>query len=165
MNNSKRSAIIFFSTLLFIFFSSFKMSHAYESEINRKQWIPENFDPKNITLLIQRHPWNNKYNEGMKKWLEKEYPWKFEIATRSELQDEPKYNDKKTYPFVMMWNDHGSSPMGSGLTYHDLDGHFVDRSIDKEYPESGYGLNRGQTAYKKIFSVLVKKFKDGKDDD
>ena len=151
--------------MLLISFTSFKTFHQFEDFSNRKEWIPEDFNPRNVTLLIAKHPSNEKYNRGMTKFIEEEYPWKFEVVSTEDLKDNTKFPDKKTYQFAILWTDAASPQTRNNYTYHDLEGHFLDRSIDKEYPKSGYGLNRGLTAYKKILTVLVKKFKDGKDVD
>ena len=165
MNKIRKVSIVFYSLLFLFAFTSFEVNHSFGNGSGKKDWIPEDFNPKNVTLLIEKHTWNERYNNGMKEFLEKEYPWKYEVVTLDDLQDNTKYKDKKMYQFALLWSDMASRQMGDHvITYHDLEGHFLDRSTDKEYPKSGYGLNRGQTSYKKIFSVLVKKFKDGKDD-
>ena len=164
MSSLRNLKIVLYSLSLLFFFTSFKAFHASEN-LGKKDWIPEDFNPKNVTLLIEKHPINDRWNKGMVKWLEEEYPWKFEIASIEDISDNSKYQDKKTYQFAMLWSDRASRQIGSHITYHDLEGHFLDRSIDKEYPKSGYAMNRGMSAYKKIFSVLIKKIKEGKDDD
>jgi|GEM_PF-4032410 len=172
MNRFIKIKAAFYSLLILLFFASFKPVNV-SGGFGKKDWIPEDFNPRNVVLLIEEHPLNERWNNGMVKWLEKEYPWKFEIASLTEIQDNSKYQDKKVYQFAMLWSDiasrlltnRGASSDGYHFTYHDLEGHFLDRSIDKEYPKSGYAMNRGMSAYKKIFSVLIKKYKDGKDDD
>ena len=154
------------SLLILVFFTSFKSANSFEN-YSGKDWIPEDFNPRNGTLLIQIHPYSEKYNEGMIKFLKEEYPWKFEVVAVGDALGD-KYEDKKTYPFMIQWTDIITNVQHNNLTndlanhsYQDMEGHFLDLATYKRYPDSGYGINRGQTTYKKIISVLVKKFKDG----
>jgi hypothetical protein len=137
--------------------------------IGKKDWIPEDFNPRNGILLIREHPYNKSYNEGLLKFLKAEYPWKYEVVKGSELRENPKYDDKNTYHFSLKWetvsaNVTETKGVGNDFTYSykDLEGYFVDRITNKEYPHSGYGVNRGQSAYKKIIAVIVKEFEKEK---
>jgi len=40
---------------------------------------------------IQKHPWNEKYNDKMTEFLAKEYPRKYEIATVEDIKRNAKY--------------------------------------------------------------------------
>jgi len=162
---NKKGLLIILVLFAFTVLTSFKMFIPHEN-LNHRNWIPEDFDPQKCTLLIEKHPLNEKYNNGMIEYLQKEYPWKFEVATYEDIKNNSKYQDKKIYQFVVLWEDinvkNPYTTERSIITYHDLEGHFWDRSTDKQYSESGYSLNRGMTAYKKIISELVDNFKDKK---
>jgi len=127
-------------------------------------WLPEDFNPKNVILLVQYHPYGEKQNDRLSEFLEKEYHWRYEIINIDQLGKNKKYDDKKLYQFVLLWKDikalENTTDLHHAFTYHDIDGHFLDRNTDKEYPQSKLGLGFGQIGYRKVIKAIDKKFKD-----
>jgi hypothetical protein len=119
-------------------------SHKNATFKDADNWIPKDFNPNNTVLLIQTHPVNEKQNERMIEWLEKNYPYRYEIADKSAIQNTTgKYSDTKTYPFAVLWNlksaqrSHvGANGQPSFSTEWDLYGNFIDRSTNKVYPST-----------------------------
>src|SRR4051812_11928484 len=122
--------------LMFFFIVAVASSHKDATFKDADNWIPSDFNPNKNVLLIQKHPVNNKQNERMIEWLEKNYPYRYELVDVPDLKCKSgKYADSKTYPFAVEWNLHASQathfgPNGqsSSSTQYDLCGNFIDRS-------------------------------------
>jgi len=133
------------------------------NHIKKDNWLPEGFNPKDGILLIQEHPFGARQNERMVAFLDKEYHWRYEIISINQMQQNKKYQDKKLYQFAMLWTDMRSRENTTeirGLIYNDIDGHFLDRNTDTEYPQSKLGKGFGQIGYRKVINAINKKFKD-----
>ena len=151
--------LLFFCCPLFLLTTSFTPPCLTHKE---NKWLPDDFNPKDVILLIQEHPFGGKQNDRMIAFLEKEYQWRYEIVSLDQMNKNKKYEDKKLYKFAMLWSDNLSPEITTsshGFTYHDIDGHFFDRSTDTGYPQSKLGKGFGQIGYRKVIKAINKKFK------
>ena len=115
----KTLSIFFASITSFLILSSFTLS------VKEDLAIPEEFDGQNTTFLVeifnndcfkyyqytgkdsvkfaQLIPRINEYDQKqMKELLEKKYPYRYELASKDAIKDDPKYADKDQYRFVLM---------------------------------------------------------------
>src|SRR5436309_9506300 len=87
-------------TLTFFFIIAIASSHKNGTFTDAPNWTPKDFNPNNTVLLIQRHPINDKQNERMIGYLEKNYPYRYEVVDKSVIQNKTgKYSDTKMYQF------------------------------------------------------------------
>jgi hypothetical protein len=130
--------------------------------LKNDNWIPPDFNPKNVVLLIQEHPFGEKQNNRMIEFLEKEYHWRYEIVSIKQMRENKKYEDKKLYQFILLWTDEASpeiTTQSRGFTYQDIDGNFLDRAAQITYPQSKLGKGFGQIGYRKVIKAINRKFK------
>jgi len=135
---------VLFCFTLFALGTSFLPS--IEGTNKENKWLPEDFNPKDIILLIQDHPFGGRQTERLEEYLEKEYHWRYEIVSLDQFRNNKKYDDKKLYKFAMLWTNVQSPEITTGshgFTYNDIDGHFIDRSSGVEYPRSTLGKGYG----------------------
>ena len=74
-------------SLTFFFIIAVASSHKDASFKDAQQWIPPDFNPSNTTLLIEEHPMSKKGNEKMIEWLDKNYPYHYEIVRQGVLEN------------------------------------------------------------------------------
>src|SRR4030095_13154236 len=112
--------------------------------------FPDDFKDPNCILLIQKrtsginHRGINKY---IRKSFKKHYGGKFEMASAEEIQNNPKYEDKKIYRFILTdqtWI--GGNKVVTNMTSHSdirynytysMDFHLYARLMEKVYPQFG----------------------------
>ena len=130
-------------------------------------WIPADFNPNNTILLIETHPRNTNQNTKMIDWLEKNYPYQYEVVDRSVIQNKTgKYSDTKIYQFGVLWEfkmtqvtKTDNKGKMSFSTNYDLFGNFIDRSTNKTYPTTNKRNVYGQDGYMPFFHSILNKFK------
>jgi hypothetical protein len=154
-------------SLTFFFIIAVASSHKNAAFKDVDNWIPQDFNPTNNVLLIETHPVNNKQNERMIEWLEKNYPYRYEVVNKGVIENKisEKYSDTKTYPFGVEWEllGHRVTTQLNGQTHFetewDLYGNFIDRSSNKVYKSTRKNNVYGQTAYIQFFNSVLGKFK------
>src|SRR6478736_8899411 len=91
-----------FFVSVFILVTSCSMSHKTYSDWDK--WIPKDFDPQTTTLLVMEHPYNKKQNRHMVEYLQKYYPYPYEVVTEAQLLSTTgKYADYSKYRFGIRW--------------------------------------------------------------
>lgn len=141
--------------------SGSKMNTFSDAEL----WIPPAYKPDNGVLLIQTHPHKKEvFNKTMVKWLQKNYPYPYEVADLKEIENkEGKYADTKKYQYGILWRyskPYLYSPGGNSASVYvsDLYGHFVDRSTGNAFPETKK-YKYISSGYEPFFNSIVKRFK------
>jgi hypothetical protein len=77
-----------------------------------EQSIPSQFKCSECILLIVERDKGNAINNYIKKSFGKNYSGKFEMATRQEIESNPKYQDSKIYRFILSdktWTSGGTT--------------------------------------------------------
>lgn len=129
-------------------------------------FLPPAFKPDNGVLLIQFHPdKKEKMNTEMINWLEKNYPYPYELADSSLIKSkEGKYADTKKYRYGILWRyttpyaTYGTATRAS-VYRSDLYGHFIDRSTGTIFPETKKINNYSGIGYQPFINSIVKRFK------
>ena len=117
-----------------------------------KDWIPNDFNPKNDILLIEEFP-DNTINEKMVNYVRKNYRGNYEIVSKDMIMDVTNnYSNTEMYKYAFLW----VSTEGS----HKPTGHFFERAIGKHYPTTTK-KNRYQTknAYMSYIETIDLRYK------
>jgi len=148
---------------------------------NLNGWKPQEFDPKNGILLIEKvKSRKNKEQKKIEAYLEKNYPYKYEFfdngTTIEKIEMIQKYNDKHSYRFVLrstfevkIFEDHTSQSSRrsteklTGQVYlsqpshiDSYDFYFTDRINNKKYSKSGISSSDAILTFKKIIENILK---------
>jgi hypothetical protein len=154
-------------SLAFFFIIAVASSHKNASFKDAQQWIPQDFNPNNTTLLIEKNPMSKRVNEKMIEWLQKNYPYRFEIVDDGVIENKisSNYSDGKAYPFGVIW-EIKSVPVTTTMngqthfeTEYDLYGRFVDRSVKKVYPTTSRSSYLRGEGYIPFFNSVVQQYK------
>lgn len=130
---------------------------------NSAKWIPENFNPATITLLVQQiepdEKKPEKRNAEMEKYLAEKYTYQYAFASMDDIvYTKGKFADLKKYPFGLMikhfYESHGS--YGSISVY---DFFFLDRTTGTEYPLTEKTSSNPVDLFKPIINTILEKFK------
>lgn len=158
-----------FTLMSFAFFLALGIASSPSAKTysDADRWIPPSFAPGKSVLLIQTHPVSGKQNDRMIEYLQKNYPYSFEVVDTKDIESKTgKYADTKKYPFVVLWNlkqstirEIKSNGMISERPAFDLYGHFVERSNGNVYAETKNSNVYGQVGYKPFFNSIVKRYK------
>jgi hypothetical protein len=132
------------------------------------KWLPQDFDPKNGILLIEKAPSYVPGQKKIEKYMEENYPYKYEFVTiglvgdskESTIFDAEKYADKNVYRFIMV----NSSTVIKGIPRSDghqtqgstFDYSFIDRLNNKAYPATGSSTSWPNQAFGRIMSKILK---------
>ena len=150
-------------TFFLLGFASTSSKNGTYSDVNN--WMPKDFDP-NTTLLIETHPLGAKQNEKMIKFLEENYPYRYEVVNRDIIESKTgKYPDIKKYHFAILWKSSTRSITSidngvmSDRNAWDMYGYFIDRATGKEYPSTEKRNVYGQTGYMPFFNSITKQYK------
>jgi hypothetical protein len=151
------------TTLTLIFFlaigiASVSPKKAYYK--NPKDWAPINFNPKDIILLVAKHPDGDRPTANMIAHLTKYYPYRFEVVDESfikEMGDE-EYGDTVLYRFGIIWYYIESRAAGSTMASYNLYGKFFDRALQKEIRANQPGNIYGRTGYKVFINTIIGQF-------
>ena len=129
---------------------------------NSDKWLPAKFRPAKAVLLVEvfAKP-QNRANKAMAIYLDKNYPYKYEIVSADNINDlSGKYADLNTYPYALVWSRHTLTSIGSngstrsGGTGYDLN--FYDREKEKNYPKTGKGCTSPMMLFKPVINTIVK---------
>jgi hypothetical protein len=137
-------------------------------DVKLPKWLPPDFDPKNGILLIERAPAYLPGQKKIEKYMEKNYPYKYEFVTigtegdgkESVIFNAEKYSDKNIYRFIMV----NSSTIIKGIPKSDghqsqgslYDYAFIDRLNDKAYPATGSATSWPNQAFERIMAKILK---------
>lgn len=177
--------ILFFPALL-IFLISCTSSRLSSNKFN-KESIPSQFKcAECILLIVERDKGKGKaISNYIRNSFRKNYSGKFEMATREEIESNPKYQDNKIYRFILSdrtWTSGGttmihkvtqtyttgpnnSNPSLTGITAttdfrydqsYSMDFKIYDRLEEKNYPSIGASSNVPAKAINRT-SVLLNK--------
>ena len=97
----------FFLILLFATFLAPITSCSYKSASfsDAEKWIPMDFNPSSSVLLVEEHRASNKENSKMLEWLQKNYPYPYEVVDTTLINStNGKYADTKKYRFAEVEN-------------------------------------------------------------
>lgn len=141
-------------------------SASHKTYKDAENWIPPGFNPNSGTLLIETHPLKTKQNDRMIEFLQKNYPYPYEVVDSNAINSkEGKYADTKKYPFAVIWKGKTSwvaSPNGGtgrDMPEYNMYGNFVDRTTGKVYPTTKKINNYGQIGYVPFFNSITQHFK------
>lgn len=105
-------------------------------------------------------------NNYLNKYFKKYYSGKYEMASFEEITNNPKYQDKKIYCYLLtdeVWTSSSTTrtttSTGSSIQYNNayrLGYHLYDLLEDKRYPEIGISSNVPAKAMKRAALVLDK---------
>lgn len=151
-----RFKAIFFSFAFLVTLTNCSVSNNAFSDASA--WIPQDFDPKKTTLLIEKYPGSEKINREMEKHLSENYPYKYVIADYETITSKKgKYDDLKKYPFAFVWR--GERMQLKRSVYNsDPDGNFYDRISGKNYPTTSKYNNYGHYSFIPFINSIVKHF-------
>lgn len=173
-----------FLPALLMFLISCTSSRLSSNKFN-KESIPSEFKCSECILLIVERTKGNAINNYIKKSFKKNYTGKFEMASREEIERNPKYKDNKIYRFILSdrtWTSGGTTmvtkvtqtyttgPNNSnasltGITSttefqydqsYSMDFKIYDRLEEKNYPSIGASSNVPAKAINRT-SVLLNK--------
>jgi hypothetical protein len=138
-----------------LLFSACSISKGTYSDATK--WIPSDFDINKGTVLIETYPGKEKWNESMSTFVEENYPGKFVIADKKDIENKTgKYNDFTKYRFVFKWSTETSWRATSTFSQVDWYGRIYDRSSDKLYPTTRKTNNYGWKGYIPFINSIVK---------
>ncbi len=148
--------------------SSCTSSHVNAKRINQAAF-PVGFNDPGYILLIQERTSGLNHrgmNNYLRKAFRKHYTGKFEMASLDEINNEPKYRDKKLYRFVLTdhtWTSSATTrtttSSGTSFEYANaylLDFFLHDRMEDKTYPSIGISSNVPAKAMNRVAVTLDK---------
>ncbi|HEX8331711.1 MAG TPA: hypothetical protein VF622_03770 [Segetibacter sp.] len=135
---------------------------------NSENWIPQNFDPKTTTLLIENFSASKSAEEKMQQYMSESYPYKYEFVDLKTIQNRTgKYADTRLYKFALVISMHSSTINKSqgasssiGLTTTGFDFHFFDRDLIKNYPSTKRASSYPIMTFKPVINTIVKHFQD-----
>lgn len=167
------AAQIKFYTLLFLLFlfAGCATSHINERKLDKTAFPPEFGKPDQILLLEKRTHGITKgqINRRLERSFKKNYTGKYEMASKEELETNPKYAEKNIYRFVLsdvVWASYSSTrtttathtSIGYQNAYR-LDYHLHDRTSNTNFPDMGVSSNSFPKAIKRVSAVLNKRLK------
>lgn len=152
--------------LLLVLLASCVSGHVNSKRID-KEAFPAGFSDPNCVLLLQKrtsginHGGMNRY---LNKSFRKHYTGKFEMVSIEEIQNNPKYQDKKKYRYLLtdeVWTNNSSTrtttSSGTSFSYNNsyrIGYHLYDLLEAKGFPEIGVSSNVPAKAMKRVAIVL-----------
>ena len=145
---------------------------------NGDNWIPPDFNPQKVVLLVQlldeevkNEGWrmkHKKWNEEMRQYMKDKYPFKYEFTEADAIEYRgTRYSDYAKYPFGLLINNgsvryEGVAGKQVGDKFYNTsavyDYYFIDRSTGKKYPlTKKYSSNPVMTFMPVINTILEKK--------
>lgn len=131
---------------------------------NADKWIPADFNPSKITLLIEKFNVSKKAQQEMEDYMSENYSYKYEFAPILEIENKSgKYSDLKKYKFAIIYSTHNTiwrevGKSSGGVQVTGFDYNFVDREIDKAYPPTNKSSSYATMTFKPMINTIVKKF-------
>lgn len=173
MNHVKKTLIFFF---LIILLGSCATSHINERKLDPDAFPPDYGKAEQVLLVEKRTHGITKgqINRRVDRSFKKSYSGKYEMASKEEIETNPKYADKNIYRYVVsdvVWSSYNSSrtttikngiPTQTTINYQNayrLDYHLHDRLTNRNYPDMGVSSNSFPKAIKRVSVVLDKKLK------
>lgn len=153
---------------------------------NKSGWIPSDFDSRKSTLLVQNfdgedHDHSNyrlkeyaKITDKMKQVMIETYKYKYEFASKEEIEKSDKYANKDEYRYVLTCDNSNYSPHNVGGRFGGASGfsstnwdresstysantfHIYDRKLDKHYPTTGKSTAYVATTMKPTVAAIMK---------
>ena len=146
-----------------IFLMLFSIAHSQHTFKNGSKWIPENFNPAIVTLLIQQIEPDEKKadtrNDEMLKYLDKKYIYQYALSSKEDIINlKGKYADIKKYPFALM-NKHFYESHRTYGTISVYDFYFLDRTTNIEYPLTQKTSSNPVDLFKPVINTILEKYK------
>jgi hypothetical protein len=142
-------------------------SHLKESRVNEDAF-PPGFGDSQYVLLIQKRT-GGINPKGISNYLEKsfkkDYSGKFEMASETEIERDPRYQDKNIYRFTLIYvmDSYTTQSFSNGRTVNHtayrFDMHLFDRLNNKSYPSLGVSSNVPAKAINRTSVLLNKRLK------
>ena len=166
--------IIYLPLILLVFLAACSTSHVNPRRIN-KEAFPAAFNDTTTVLLIEKRTTginSRGWNRFLKRAFRKRYTGKYELASIEEITNSPKYQDKKTYRYILtdavkttrrvdqvITNTQAGNVRSqeTTMTYR-LDYYLVDRLSDKSYSRVGVSSNVPAKSMKRISAVLNREY-------
>lgn len=129
--------------------------------------LPDDFDPKTNTLLIQKIGWSKTQEKALENYLKENYPFKYKLIDEKDITDPAStYADTEIYGFVLLnevktktgtssENQATKAQPSYNQTIFLL--HFYDRNGRIHYP--AFDGNRLTSPLKKVIEYIAEKFK------
>jgi hypothetical protein len=151
---------IILTTAIFCIALASQAQHIFK---NAAKWIPENFNPANITLLVQQiEPYEKKpekRNAEMEKYLAEKYTYNYAFTSKNEIiSTKGEFADLKKFPFGLMIK-HFYESHGSYGTISVYDFYFLDRATGIEYPLTKKTSSNPIDLFKPVINTILEKFK------
>lgn len=122
--------------------------------------IPDDFELKNSTLLVERIPGEQKENEKIAELLKEKYTYPYEIAPLEDIQNPSgKYKDSVLYRFAILKTTTTTYQMVNGQRMPRdmfLDFHIYDRVAQKHYAATRVPSQFPRVPFKKLLDLIVK---------
>jgi hypothetical protein len=161
--NQKSKHVTSIITLVIFFMLAIASSPKNMSYSDSDKWIPNNFDPNSSILLIQKHPLNDKQNKKMEAFLEKNYPYRYEVVNEGFIYGGlGKYIDRSLYKYAISWKFESNYSAASKQMNYDLYGYFIDLNTKQKSNTTKRINNFGQLGYVPFINSIIKKFKEKK---
>ncbi|MDI9363459.1 MAG: hypothetical protein QM541_00810 [Flavobacterium sp.] len=134
---------------------------------NANGWKPNDFDPNNGVLLIEKITRPKLEQKKIEEYMLKNYPYRYEFVDAADLKgSNKKFEDKNVYQFALVStykiiNIHEGKidktgfkkPLNVGI----FDFNFIDRLNNKVYPKSGIYSSWASMTFKKIIETCLEK--------
>lgn len=165
--------LFFMSPILFISLASCVSGHVNFKRIDQEAFPPGFNDQASVLILQKRTSGINArgMNKYLNKYFKKHYSGKFEMAAIEDILNNPKYQDRQIYRYVLtdeVWSDNttvrtttttmgGAPSSNTGFQYNNayrIGYHLYDLLENKSYPDMGISSNVPASAMKKAAIVL-----------
>lgn len=149
--------IIFFSIGLL---SSSAISAQVDTDTTKletERWRPIEFRPDSGILLIQK-PWHKRDKKEIEEFLDKKYPYKYELVALNDLDNIPKYSDKKIYRFILlMVGGYKAKRVGNEYSMRaTVEYDFTDRLMEKDYFHTRTASEFPVESLKAVIKMILK---------
>lgn len=165
--------LFFISPILLVVLASCVSGRVNFKKLDQNAFPPGFNDQSSVLLLQKRTSGINAkgMNRYLNKYFKKHYDGKFEMASIEEIINNPKYQDKQIYRYVLtdeVWSNNttvrtttttlGAAPASNtGFEYNNayrIGYHLYDLLENKSYPDMGVSSNVPAKAMKKAAIVL-----------
>ena len=119
-------------------------------------WLPKDFDSRKTVMLVQIYDYRGRYSgehtketEQMKAMMAERYHYKFEFATKKEIEESDKYEDKEKYRYALKWENQGQG----------VDFFILDRKTENAFPRTGIYNSRALVIFEPALNTIVDRLK------